>query len=292
MKHYLSVLRLVLAAAIALGGVVNSALADPTTIAVHKCAFYACDNAMSLKNEARMAYSSLPMGSIVFVSSQQYPLSAFVRICPGPRGGRDACMITSGDLGAVELDNRVYARAAAIEPIDIPPDVAPSAGQSIPELVESWIFRPELLVHTGRFGTSPLHNLFNPSNWVWMEFYDDRAKDVVRVYTGDRIVVRFANGSTAQLELFGPYAPSGHFFHWVPSSERDINGNPIGYIPPPLPAIPTGAGFALTPPWFDAAFGSGLPFGVCAFLQSHCEFVSGSATQLDCYYRRQAFPCA
>src|SRR5688572_9524797 len=105
MKHGSSFLRrclALLAATVALGGWLGAAHANPT-IAVRKCSFYACDSAASLKNEARLAYSYLPFGSIVFVSSEQYPLSAFVRICPGPRGGRDACLITAGDLGAVEL---------------------------------------------------------------------------------------------------------------------------------------------------------------------------------------------
>ena len=110
---------------------VGAAHAAPTTIAVRKCSIYACDSAMSLRTKLASRTATLPLGSLVFVSSQQYPLSAFARICPGPRGGRDACLITAGDLGAVELDNEVYARAAAIEPIDIPPDVAPSATQAI-----------------------------------------------------------------------------------------------------------------------------------------------------------------
>ena len=42
----------------------------------------------------------------------------------GRAAGRDGCLITSGDLGAVELDNEVFARASKIAPIDIPPDVA------------------------------------------------------------------------------------------------------------------------------------------------------------------------
>ena len=90
MKHRSSILRFVLAALaamFALGGTVGPAYADPT-IAMRKCAIYACDSAISLKNEARAAYGYLPFGSIVFVSSEQYPLSAFVRICPGPRGGQ------------------------------------------------------------------------------------------------------------------------------------------------------------------------------------------------------------
>jgi hypothetical protein len=292
MKHRSWFLRLVLAAGLVFGATERVAHAQQTTIAMHKCSVYACSNATQLKAEARLAFYSLPLGSIGFVSSAHYPLSAFVRMCAGARGAKEACLITAGDLGAVELDNRVYARAAAIAPIDIPVEVARSAGGADWEIVEGWIFHPNRLVATGRVGIAPLHNLFDPSNWIWMEFYDDRTKQVSKVFTGDLIVVRFVDGSTAQLKMFGPGAPSGHYFHWEPNSERDVNGNPIAYIPPPLPATPSGPGFALTPPWTDASFGSYLPDGVCAFLLSHCEFVASGSAQLDCYYRRLAFPCA
>ena len=57
MKHRSWFLRFVFAAALALAAA-HIAHADPTTIAMRKCSFYACDNAMSLKNEARMAGAS------------------------------------------------------------------------------------------------------------------------------------------------------------------------------------------------------------------------------------------
>jgi hypothetical protein len=288
MKHRAWFLRFVFAA-LALVATARIAHADPTTIAVRKCSFYACDNAMSLKNEARMAYAnSLPLGSIVFVSSQQYPLSAFVRICSGPRGGRDACMITAGDLGAVELDNELYARAAAIAPIDIPADLAGRASAGIWELVEGHVMAT--LVITGRNGINPWHNLLNPLTWPWMEVVDERTKAVQRIYSKDRITLRFADGSTAQIEMLDVMAPSGHYFHFMPETIRLPNGEPLAELAPPLPATPSGPGIDLTPPWLDAMFGSTVPSGYCALLQSHCEFVAG-APILDCYYRRQKLPC-
>ncbi len=60
---------------------------------------------------------------------------------------------------------------------------------------------------------------------------------------------------------------------------------------PPIPAVPSGSGINVTPPWLNAAFSGSLPFGYCAFLHSHCEFTSGGQT-LNCYYRREQFPCA
>jgi hypothetical protein len=288
MKHRSWLLRLGLAAVVALGGTIGAAHADPTTIAVRKCIVYACSSASQLKNEARIAYGNLPFGSIVFVSSQQYPLSAFARICPGPRGGRDACLITAGDLGAVELDNEVYARAAAIEPIDIPADIARGASPAIWELVEGHVLAT--LVITGRNGINPWHNILNPLTWPWMEVVDERTDAVQRIYAKDRITLRFADGSTAQIEMLDAMAPSGHYFHFLPETIRLPNGEPLAELTPPLPATPTGLGIDLTPPWLNAVFGSLLPSGYCALLQSHCEFVAGGS-QLDCYYRRQKFPC-
>ena len=292
MKHCLSFLRhcfALLAAVAALAGISGAAHADPT-IAMRKCMVYACDSAVSLKAEARIAFSYLPFGSIVFVSSEQYPLSAFARICPGPRGARDACLITSGDLGAIELDNQVYARASKIQPIDIPADVAPSATQATPEIVEEWPFAAGILVFNLNDGWNPLHNLFNPLVWYWMEFHDFRTGENNRVYAKDRITLRFADGSTAQAEMMGLGAPSGHFFRFVPESIRLANGEPFVELPPPLPASPNGSGIDLTPPWLNSAFVGTLPFGFCAFLHSHCEFLYGGSVY-DCYYRREEFPC-
>jgi hypothetical protein len=292
MKHCSSVIRFLLAAVtafVAWGGEFGVAHAAPT-IAVRKCSIFNCDSAMSLKNEARAGAGNLPLGSIMFVSSQQYPLSAFVRICPGPRGAKDACLITSGDLGAIELDNQVYARAAAIEPIDIPIDIARSATQAIPELAEAWIFTARILETTGRTGWSPWHDLFNPLTWPWMEFFDFRTNTFHKVHTKDRITLRFADGSTAQAEMQGLAAASGHFFRFLPESIRLANGQPYVQLPPPLPASPSGSALNLTPPWLNGAFAGTLPFGYCAFLQSHCEFLAGG-TQVDCFYRRQEFPC-
>jgi hypothetical protein len=289
MKHRSWLVRFGLAGAVAIGGMAGAAHADPTTIAVLKCSFYACNSALSLKNEARISSAHLPLGSIVFVSSAQYPLSAFVRICTGARGVRDACLITSGDLGAVELDNRVYARAAAIEPIDIPPDIAPSATQAIPELVEAWPYG-RILEFTLRSGVSPWHNIVSPSTWIWMEFIDKRTGVVSRVHTGDRVTLRFSDGSTAQMQMQGPAAASGHFFRFLPETIRLPNGEPYAQVPLPLPASPAGGGLAITTPWLDAAFAGTLPYGVCAFLHSHCEFIAGGSVY-DCYYRREQFPC-
>jgi hypothetical protein len=290
MKHCSSFLRrclAVLAATVALGGGLSAAQANPT-IAVRKCSFYACDSAASLKNEARLAYSGLPFGSIVFVSSEQYPLSAFVRICPGPRGGRDACLITAGDLGAIELDNQVYARAAKVAPIDIPAIIAPSATQAIPELAEGHVL--SVLVSIGRTGWAPWHDLFNPLAWHWMEFEDLRTGLIVRIFAKDRITLRFPDGSTVEAEMMGLGAASGHYFRFLPDTIRLPNGEPFVAPPPPMAASPAPSSIELTPPWLNSAFAGILPFGYCAFLTSHCEFLTGGAVY-DCYYRREEFPC-
>lgn len=286
MKHLSFLLRFAMAL-VMLGGMVGTAGAAPA-VAVYKCRTFTCDSALSLKNEARVAGHSLPLGSIVLVSSERYPLSAIAYMCTGPRGGRDACLITSGDSGAIALDNEIYARATAIEPIDIPPETAPSATGAIYELVESYVFRNGLLIATGRVGWNPWHNLFNPLTWPWMEIHDDRSRVTHTVYAGDRITVRFRDGSTAQLELIGPQGPSGHFFHWVSGSERDRNGNPFT-SGSAAAASPASGGFDLMAPWLDGSFSTQLIAGLCALLESTCEYVN--PYEVNCYYRRKDLPC-
>jgi hypothetical protein len=289
MTHCSSFLRFFLAAfVLVFCGMVGTAYANPT-IAMRKCSIYACDSAESLRAEGRAAAVGLPWDSIVLVTSDQYPLSAFVRVCPGSRGAKNACLITSGDLGAIELDNEVFARASKIAPIDIPEDVARSATSAEFELVQEWPYG-RILEFTLRSGVNPWHNLFDPSNWHWMEFHDHRTGETQRVYSGDRITVRFADGSTAQLELVGLAGPSGHFVRFVPESIRLPNGEPWGADSPP-PAYPTGAGIELATPWVGGGILEGaLAFDWCSFLQSHCLFVSGGY-ELDCHYRRHNFPC-
>jgi hypothetical protein len=124
-----------------------------------------------------------------------------------------------------------------------------------------------------------------------MEFYDLRTGEKHRIFTLDRITLRFPDGSTAQVEMVGLAAASGHFFRFDPDSIRLANGAPIVQLQPPMPATPAGGGLNLTPPWLDAAFAGALPYGVCAFLISHCEFTSGGSVY-DCYYRREPYPCA
>jgi len=277
----------VLVAVVALGGGLGAVHADQT-IAVRKCTVYACNNATSLKNEARAAFSYLPFGSIVFVSSDQYPLSAFARICPGARGARDACLITAGDLGAVELDNQVYARATKIEPIDIPADVAPSATQAVPEIAEHW-FYGRILEFTLRSGVSPWHDIFDPSTWHWMEFVDLRTGELHKIFTRDRITLKFADGSTAQVEMQGIAGASGHFFKFMFDSIRLPNGE-LFIQPPEIPASPVASTIELTPPWLNGAFAAVLPYGSCAFLTSRCEYDANAAIY-DCYFRREEYPC-
>jgi hypothetical protein len=122
-----------------------------------------------------------------------------------------------------------------------------------------------------------------------MEFVDLRTGETQRVYTKDRVTLRFADGSTAQMEMVGLGAAAGHFFKFVFESIRLPNGEP--YIAPPSPpASPVASMIDLASPWLNGAFIGTLAFGYCAFLTSHCEFLSGGAVY-DCYYRREEFPC-
>ena len=89
--------------------------------------------------------------------------------------------------------------------------------------------------------------------------------------------------------MMGPTAPSGHFFKFMFDTIRLPNGEPfIARLAAAAGDRPSASGIDLTPPWLAAAFGGSLPYGVCAFLISHCEFVSGGSVY-DCYYRREQF---
>ncbi len=127
MKHRSSFVSLDLAAftaVLAFAGAVDTAHAAPT-VAMRKCEIYACDSAESAarRSARRVGKSAVRLDRV----RHQRAVSAVgirARVPRARAAFKDGCLITSGDLGAVELDNEVFARASKIAPIDIPPDVA------------------------------------------------------------------------------------------------------------------------------------------------------------------------
>jgi hypothetical protein len=123
-----------------------------------------------------------------------------------------------------------------------------------------------------------------------MEFLDKRTGELHRIFTGDRITLQFADGSTAQMEMMGLAGPSGHFFRFVFESIRLPNGEPFVAPPQPLAATPVPSSIELAAPWPSAGFRELLAWSYCSMLTSHCVFQSGGAI-FDCYYRREDYPC-
>jgi hypothetical protein len=190
--------------------------------------------------------SSLPYGSVILSSADSVPVSAYLTVCSGS-GGKSACPIID-NAGVVELDNKMFARAAKIDPILIPAGVASSAVQGGPqwELVSGSI--NQTLHFTGASSYSFWHGLWSLSlNIVYMDFVDARDGSVHRIWLNDTVTLKFSDGSTAQFKLIGPNAPSGLFFQLVPGSERDANGDPVAAITAPNASPGPGYVFTFTP---------------------------------------------
>jgi hypothetical protein len=80
-------------------------------------------------------------------------------------------------------------------------------------------------------GTSIWHAITNwGSSAVWFNVLDKRSGEVLKVFIGDTVVVKFEDGSTWEMKFFGPFAPAGKIFQKVLDSERDENGDPIAFV--------------------------------------------------------------
>jgi hypothetical protein len=200
----------------------------------------ACDGPYALKTDMIDSglLGSLPFGALIISTSDSQPISAFLTVC-SDSGVKSACVL-SDNIGLKDLDNRLFARAAQIDPIDIPPGVATSGIQGGPnwELVSGNV--QGQLAFTGASSYSIWHGLWTLSlNIVYMDFVDSRDGSVHRVWINDEITVKFSDGSTAKMRLEGPAAAGGLFFKLVEGSERDANGDPVTG-PPPIAANPIG----------------------------------------------------
>jgi len=139
-----------------------------------------------------------------------------------------AFFLTEGEENSGKLDNEIFARAAKLAPVNIPPSVGGSVATT-PELVQVY-----LTSQSGPFAVIPGqgHNIWHMiTNWGHSGFYynvlDKRTGEVERAYIGDTVEVQFEDGSTWQLEFIGPIGPAGSMFLKVSGSERDANGEPL-----------------------------------------------------------------
>jgi hypothetical protein len=199
-----------------------------------------CDSAYKLEYDMNNSglVSSLPYGTIIVSTSESVPISSILTICSsGGTGAKSACALIRTEEGMTELDNEIYARAAKVNPIIIPATTAPSAVSGGPE----WEFiQQEAAVLTYvTHGTSILHSIWNWPQVAYVDFVDGRDGSPHRIWVGDTITVKFSDGSTAQLKLLGVTPVAGQFFHFVPGSERDANGNPVS-APTPAAANQVG----------------------------------------------------
>jgi hypothetical protein len=203
-----------------------------------------CDSAYKLELDMINSglLSALPYGALIVSTSESVPISSILTVCSaGPSGAKSACALVRGDQEMVDLDNKVYARAAQIDPVLIPPGVAPSAVSGGPE----WEFVQQAAGENFtfvRYDTSILHAILTFSLQVaYVDFIDNRDGSAHRIWVNDTITVKFSDGSTAQLKLISTFPVAGAFFHLVPGSERDANGDPVA-APPPQAANQVGNG--------------------------------------------------
>jgi hypothetical protein len=266
------------------------------TIRAIKCD---CDSMQSMQMAA--ANGAWQQGSIVLVSSETWPISAyFVQeynlfyLPPwyAPVNIPWAFFITLDETTAAQLDNKLYARAAQLQPVEIPPEVADSASAD-PEL-----FEPYITSQAGPFTVLPgpprvdiWHMI---THWgtlsTYYEVLDKRNGEVSSVHIGDTVVIKFQDQSTLELRFWGPEGPAGKIFEHVSGSERDANGSPFtGYNG--APSNPVG-GTAFT---FDDLFAyEAEPRYDCAIniIYSICDVNTyGGPTQCLFTVRQTNVPC-
>lgn len=162
-----------------------------------------CDSAYKL--ELDMINSgllpSLPYGALIVSTSESAPISSILTVCSaaGVSGTKSACALIRSEQGMTDLDNELYARAAKVDPITIPPEIAPSAvsGGPIWEFIQQEAGENFSYI---RYGTDPLHALLTFSLQVaWVEFVDLRDGSVHKIWVkryDHRGVLRRLHGAT------------------------------------------------------------------------------------------------
>jgi hypothetical protein len=248
-------------------------------IAVKQCT-EPCTTINQLKNDVRLSsLAFLPLGSIVFVSGEVTPLSAYVRICTGPRGGRDACPMTPDEVAAADLDNRHHARAATIRPITIPPEIAPNPSAT-PETIQQYI--TQVLNVTGPFGRGSWRNIIQ-GDFLWYEVLDTRSQTLEQVFINDVIVAKFSNGQSAEYKFVGPYVTGGMVWHLVEGSVRNADGSdPTASTPPPAAG---GEGFANLVVAWQGSLSGWIPS------TQYCMVRASVCSDADCSLRDYFVPC-
>ena len=246
----------------------------------------ACDSSSALRQDILDSgiYSAMAYGSLILSSSQTLPLSEIFTVCYA--NGKTVCSFMDSNA-LIDLENRMYAKAADIPVIEVPPEWGTSATGAEYELVEGYIVT--LLPATGENGFSFYHGIIQFGGFQYFKVVDSRTGQTKTVWTGDRITLRFQNGQTVQLKFVGSAGASGHYFKWVNGSERNANGEPaLGYTPTPGSATPSGPEIVLasgSPVVTDIT--ADLVFQLCVVKIESCTNAGSS----PCFTHNEVFVC-
>ena len=124
------------------------------------------------------------------------------------------------EMKRMEGGGDVQLKVDAVTPIPLP-ELFGTAAKYDPSAVELWV-SGAVLIYTGNWG----YEL--PQGLYW-EFDDMRMAPPVRkrIHYDDSISVRFADGSTVEMQFMGVPAQDGLYFHVTPGTEKDRYGMPI-----------------------------------------------------------------
>jgi hypothetical protein len=282
----LSCTRLAVAAAVA---AITSAIPQTdlrattgTPIAVAYCT--SCATLADLAGAANSWYTvnKPPFGTQLFLTSLSEPLSAlFVWYCPGLPG--KPCTphaLTPSDAAAVALDNSVYARAAKIPNIILPPKYA-STDEDV--IIAAAI--PQFLLMVGAPSTDIYRSLASVGIVAYVNVIDTQNGQTYKIYVGDTITVQYSDGSTEKFQLTS--IGSTLAFKAVPGSKMGPNGQPT--TPPSTkPAAPVSGGGGFSGP---GTYPPNSTVGAWPNVQFCYGTVSITVADLQPSYGAFAYPC-
>jgi hypothetical protein len=184
-------------------------------------------------------------GALILMTSLNEPISAYFQLTVtwqtawGTRiATYTATPITPTNIAAGALDNSIFARAAAVPAIIIPPSLPYNETD---ELISGNI--ASQLLPNGQFGTNYWHGITNFPQVVWYKLVDS-AGNIYQVYVGDTITVKYGDsGYSEQWQFFGPNVGGSIEWQRVPNTLM-LNGKPVN--PPsnkPATSIPNASSF-------------------------------------------------
>jgi hypothetical protein len=173
--------------------------------------------------------------TIAVVASKQYPLTSFFELDAVMDGAVYLNQMTPSDAAARDLDGRITARAAAMPPIELPPDFSPS------DPVEDYIqaINSALVMQPGLPERDLWHGLTNIGQVYKYKFINVQDGKTYWIYLNDTITVKFANGYTLRLKFLDPNGSLR--YQEVEGSLRDENGRDPNNPAPNTGSLPSNA---------------------------------------------------